>query len=402
MKVLWIASDVLHPQDRGGRIRTLHIAESLNPVWNQFYIGLGRDDTQEARSKANLYSQRFECIEHNDPVSLFQQVVCGLKSLCSLQPIAVVKMNSSRMRAANRKAIEEFKPDVVICDFVQSMVNVPEIGNAKLVLFQHNAEADLWKRRFDAISSFGPRKLLAWLQWKTLLRFEGNAIQRSDLTICVSDDDANVMKTSYVGAKNLAVIPTSVDVNRIKFDWNPNYEKPYILFVGSLDWQPNVDGLIWFIKNCWPQVLEKLPQLELQIVGKNPDALLIECAAATKQVKVVGRVKEVAPFLQNACASVVPLLTGSGTRMKIFESFASGVPVISTTIGAEGLEIKSGVHAHIVDTPNDFTAAVIATVTNPTGALKVSKAARELVELKYSASHAADVFKQSCESLLRH
>jgi glycosyltransferase involved in cell wall biosynthesis len=176
------------------------------------------------------------------------------------------------------------------------------------------------------------------------------------------------------------VVPNGVDVDA--FPWAPVAEGHTIVFTGSLDYLPNVDGLAWFCGDVLPAIRARVPDATLDIVGRNP----VDDVVALSRLPGVMLHRDVAsvvPHLHQARVAVVPLRLGSGTRLKALEAMAAGVALVGTAVGLEGLAIGSGRHALVADSPEAFADSAVRLLTNDGDASELAAAARRLVEERY-------------------
>ena len=168
-----------------------------------------------------------------------------------------------------------------------------------------------------------------------------------------------------------------------------------------MDWLPNEDAICFFAEKILPLVAQAIPEVKLTVVGRNPTTRLREIAAADARIRVTGRVDDVRPYIDRAAAYVVPLRIGGGTRLKIYEAMAMAKPVISTTIGAEGLPLNNGRDLLIADEPETFARAVVRTLEDRMLVRQLGEQARANVCERFGWEHAADSFIDICEGVAR-
>jgi polysaccharide biosynthesis protein PslH len=169
-----------------------------------------------------------------------------------------------------------------------------------------------------------------------------------------------------------------------------------VVFTGSMDWEANIDGVTHFLDDVWPLVLRHMPQARFVVVGRRPPASLVARAQALSGVSFTGFVDDVRPYVHAAHAFVIPLRVGGGTRIKAFEAMALGCPVMSTTIGIEGLDVAPDRHFLLRDQPADQAEAILALLRDGALRERVSREARKCVEDRYGHRVAADAFEQIC------
>jgi glycosyltransferase involved in cell wall biosynthesis len=211
-----------------------------------------------------------------------------------------------------------------------------------------------------------------------MARFERDAIQRFDLVLAVSDADAQTLARLYGPlSEPVHVVPTGVDTGYFAPREGPVRSR-HLVFTGSMDWLPNEDGIVHFVREILPLIRQVEPSTTLSIVGRDPTPA-VRRLEAEYGVTVTGRVDDVRPFVAEAAVYVVPLRIGGGTRLKIFEAMAMGKPIVSTTVGAEGLPVSDGLHLLLADTPDAFAHAVVRLLQNQTERARLGDAARHLV-----------------------
>jgi polysaccharide biosynthesis protein PslH len=291
-------------------------------------------------------------------------------------PYAVSRYRSRLLK----KRVTELAPehDLVICDFLFPSYAVPNGLQAPTVLFQHNVEAMIWKRHASVHQNFIHSAYMRE-QWRRMRRFEGEECRRLDHVVAVSTSDADLFRTEY-GASSVSDVPTGVDLEYFSPRASRPKDNPELVFVGSMDWMPNEDGVCWFSEQVLGRIRRHVPNVSLTIVGRSPGSAVRKLAAQDSAIQVTGTVPDVRPYLERGAAFVVPLRIGGGTRLKIYEAMAMGIPVVSTTIGAEGLPVRNEQHLLIADTPEEQAAAITRLLENPQVASALADNALKLVK----------------------
>jgi glycosyltransferase involved in cell wall biosynthesis len=267
---------------------------------------------------------------------------------------------------------------------------------APRILFQHNVESVIFERHYRE-RKLGPGKAYLYLQWRKLLAYEGQAAHWFDHNIMVSDEDVATMDKLY-GAKNCSSIPTGVDGDFYKptGQEGPGHD---LVFTGSMDWLPNVDGITWFAREILPLLRKELP-VKVWVVGRKPAPEVKALADKNADIEVTGTVDDVRPYMGRARVYIVPLRIGGGTRMKIFEAMAMALPVVSTRIGAEGLPLTDGKDIALADEPADFAARILQLLRNQEQRRALGAAGRTLVTEKFSHEGVARRFTEICEGVV--
>jgi polysaccharide biosynthesis protein PslH len=199
------------------------------------------------------------------------------------------------------------------------------------------------------------------LEYSKMKRFEPEQTRRFHHVIAVSEADRQAM-SAMVDPSHISVVPTGVDLSKYQYDPESRPSGPLVVFTGSMDWQPNIDGVEFFCKEVWPLVLATVPSAHFRIVGRDPHPRVRSLASSS--VEVTGTVPSIVDHLRAAAVFVVPLRIGGGTRIKIYEGMAMGKATVSTTIGAEGLDVQHGRDIILEDSPAAFADAIVTLLAN--------------------------------------
>jgi glycosyltransferase involved in cell wall biosynthesis len=362
MKILWVKAGKLWPVDTGGKIRSFNILRHLarnHEVTLLSYYGGRRDAEYETAIAKQLPGA--QTIYTAAPESTIAQSIDYILRLPSTAPYAVKKFTHPAVRREVARRLIEGSADVTVCDFLSASLNFPEASPTPVVLFQHNVETMLWRRMADTEKST-LRKLSYRIEARKMAAYETRALQRFQHVIAVSDHDRKEMLALAPGC-SITVMPTGVDTEKYQPAPSVSGNPPLIVFTGSMDWEPNIDAVEYFCREIFPSVLAAFPAARFQIVGRNPHSRVQKLASSS--VEVTGTVPSVAVYLRNATVVIVPLRIGGGTRLKIFEAMAMRKAMVSTSIGAEGLDVTSGKDCLLADDAQSFASAIVAVCRDP-------------------------------------
>lgn len=393
MKILWLKTELLHPVDKGGRIRTYQMLKELRKEHEITYLTLDDGNAApDARDLSSEYCSNLITVPHSVAPKFnprFYAEIAG--NLFSELPYFIAKYHSPAMRQKIEEVLAENAHDILVCDFLHPAINLPDEINIPTLLFQHNVEAMIWKRHYQVANNFGKRAYLR-SQWHRAVAFEKQACSRFDAVVAVSKDDAEVFRNDY-GHGRVFDIGTGVDTDYFTPANGDRTTKPNIVFTGSMDWLPNSDAVQWFIKEVFPLIKQEVPEATFTVVGRDPFPDLLELAKRDTAIRVTGRVDDVRPYMREAAVFVVPIRIGGGTRLKIFEAMAMGLPVVSTTVGAEGLPVTDGNEIVLRDSPDTFSRSVISLLQDRQMASKTAETACRVVRDKFGWRSIAKQFE---------
>jgi len=357
MKVLWVKADKLLPVENGGNIRTYHILRYLgssHELTFYSYYG-GKPDPEYKRELQRQLPGSVAVCTGKKQLSGVSRGLDYAAHLGADVPYAVIRFADARVRQQIEAWFCEQRFDVAVCDFLDAAVNFPERLRIPSMLFQHNVESEIWRRHAETASNPAGKKMYG-LEFRKMVRYEANAVRRFHHVIAVSENDRALMMP-WVEGDRITVVPTGVDLQQYTPDPSAPEPGPLVTFVGAMDWEPNVDGVEYFCGEIWPAIRVEVPEARLRIVGRNPASRVAKWAS--EAIEVTGRVPSVVEHLRESAVVVVPLRIGGGTRLKIYEAMATGKPVVSTTVGAEGLDVHHGRDIILADDPRAFSQAVI-------------------------------------------
>jgi glycosyltransferase involved in cell wall biosynthesis len=397
MRVLWVKMGGLWPSTTGGRVRSLRTIVELSRRHEVTLVTThGPGDDPEGLA-ARLPHCRVISIPFNPPkrgTRAFHAAVA--QSWLSPLPVDLWKWRVPAVRDQVQALVDANDVDLCVADFLFAAANVPMGGPVPVVLFEHNVEYQIWQR-LAALERRPWLRPLFELEWRKLRAREADACRRADLTIAVSEDDRQRLEAIAPGIRATS-IPTGVDTDY--FSPRRDAEQPaHLVFSGSMDWHPNEDAVLHFAESILPRIRAQVPHVTFTVVGRNPTAR-VRALGGRDGITVTGTVDDVRPFIAAGSVYVVPLRAGGGTRLKIFEAFAMARPVVSTTVGAEGLGIAPGRHYVRADGDAEFAAAVVAMLGDAVRRRRLGDAGRALVEASYSWPTIGRTFEQRCEEVM--
>lgn len=390
--LVFVSTRFLFPVDSGGKIRTTQILRGLKG--GRFRVHLLSPATPELVEQygAELDSvcDRFSSWPQPQRGRLFHfsrlrhalhELPVPIRTDCSDAGVDLVA------RAAGAPA------DVIVFDFLHATVLMPQSLEVPSVMFTHNVEAEIFARHLSNARTLWSRAL--WRsQYAKMRRFEARALARYDVVVAVSERDARAFTKDY-GVDSTFVIPTGVDLEF--FGYSAPTRDDEIVFCGSMDWLPNQDAIRYFLDEIWERIARQVPSARFTIVGRAPPAALVsEVTRRGLPWRFTGFVDDVRPHMQGSAVSVIPMRIAGGTRLKVYEAMAMGSPLVSTSIGVEGLPVQHDQHYLKADDAASFADAVVALLRDRARRTQLAERARQYVDSNFSYRVAARAFEDAC------
>jgi polysaccharide biosynthesis protein PslH len=400
VRILWVKAGKLLPVDTGGKIRSFNILRHLarsHKVTLISYYG-GRRDAEYETEIVRLLPGTQTIYTAALDANALAQTIDYLRRILQSAPFAVSKFTHPAVQRAVTSALDNSNHDIAVCDFLSASLNFPAVLPIPTTLFQHNVESSLWRRLATTESSL-PRRFAYKIEAGKMVKYERNVLRKFHHVIAVSEYDRQQMLAMEPSVR-ITVVPTGVDTEKYTVAPPSKSDSPKIVFLGSMDWEPNIDAVSYFCREVFPLIRARCPSAIFQIVGRNPHLSVKQLASDC--VEVTGTVPSVAEYLREATVVVVPLRAGGGTRLKIFEAMATGKAVISTTIGAEGLSVESGRDLILVDDAEGFANATILILTDPMLRRRYEEAAARLAaqyDWSKIAQQFAVVLQETCSTI---
>jgi glycosyltransferase involved in cell wall biosynthesis len=402
VKVLWVKSELLHPVDKGGKIRTFEMLRHLMRGHEVTYLCLSSPtDAPDARERASEYCHHLETVPWSEPKRFSSGFYVDLaKNLASPLPYVIQKYKQPEMRRLIAEADRRGAYDVVVCDFLTPSANVPRKLRAATVLFEHNVETVLWERTYR--NENNPVKKGYFLgQYLKMRAYEHVLCKRYDAVAAVSEQDAEAIRERF-RVRDVFSVPTGVD-----FDFfSPMAEgtpgkllrDPHdLVFTGSMDWMPNEDAILYFADEILPRIASRVPEVKVTVVGRNPTPKLQALAKREPKIVLTGRVDDVRPYIDRSAVYIVPIRVGGGTRIKIYEAMGMARAVVSTTIGAEGLPLENGKEIVLADDPGRFADEVLRLMNDDPAREQIERDSRKAVVERFGWDRATEALVRIME-----
>jgi sugar transferase (PEP-CTERM/EpsH1 system associated) len=393
MKVLFIDEEIPIPVNTGKRTRTFNLLTRLSKSNEITYVAYA-DEEKEADKISQLKSQNIEVVTvEKRKISKESKWFYAylLINLFSPYPYIVSGHYTKRMQQTIDQLLKTKKYDLIHCEISPYGVFVHSYRSIPKVIVAHNIESDIW-RRYYLYEKDRLKKIYVEIQLKKLMKYESGTLRKFDCCITVSKKDADYFR-DYQYSSDIKVVDNGVDIDYFR----PRHEPTRLLnlvFTGSMDWRPNQDAVSYFIQEVFPIIKRENPKVTFTVVGRDPPPSIREISNQIPGVEVTGTVDDVRSYIAQAHLYVVPLRIGGGSRLKILEALAMGKAVISTTVGAEGLEVEDRKDIILVDDPVDFAEMVIKMLGDSHEIERLGTNGRLLVERRYSWDSLAQLQEQ--------
>jgi len=380
MNILIVTTRLPYPMISGAKIRAFHILKSLADKHTVTLISFYGSESEEKHF--DIYdSLGVKLIPILNP-AIDRQV--GLKelfhSLSSGLPLTVSKYRHSAMAKAIAENICD--ADVIHCEHMHMAEYLLRIHDKPKVLDEHNVETQIAYRYSRCETNF-LKKLILSLNYRAMRSYEKKVCAKFDMTLSVSMEDQKALETEF-GAKSVRLLENGVDVDYFApINQTLQNQPKKLVFVGAMDWLPNSDGIKYFVKDILPIIRLDFPDIKLDVVGKDPPQDIRQLSDIDG-IRVTGTVDDVRPYVHNSHLYVVPLRFGGGSRLKILEAFSIGKPVVSTSLGCEGIECVNGKDLLVADSPADFAASVVRLLKDPELCCRLTNSARKVAVDTYS------------------
>lgn len=382
MKILLLSNKVPYPAQDGSSIAIESMIDGLLANKADVHL-LSINTNKHYKSKNDILNNKpeklkIEWVNVNTDIT----AVNTLKNLLGNEPFHVSRFWSQEFENKLNQKLKEEQFDLIQLEGLAMAVYLPLIkktSKAKISLRAHNAEFQIWQRTAENETNILYRIYLK-IQVKRLKSFELNILKEIDALVSITEEDLQTFKDEGYNSRGIA-IPCGINTaeSRNRFKTKAIYD---ITYIASFDWKPNVQGLEWFIEKVWPILKKENPTLSMALAGrKMPEKIE---SISLEGLDIQGEVESMPEFICSGKINIVPLLAGSGMRIKIIENMALSRPMVSTTIGAEGILVSNGKNIILEDDPSLFAKAIIDLLSDEKKRMEIGRSARKTIENQYS------------------
>ena len=382
--ILFLTELLPYPLVAGPKIRAYYVLRQLAARHQVTLLSFVRPDD---RTEDVAHLETFLSGVHTVPMrrSWAQNVGAVLVSLVTGQPAIIHREEIGAMQRRVKELLVQGQFDAVHADQItMAQYGLLDKGmQVRRVLDQHNATFRIVERLAQDEGKWLMRIFLE-REARTFARYEADVCQQYDQVTFVTEEDRQLLAARMEPGslkRRSSVIPICVDPDAVK-GVAPIGTPFRVTHIGSMYWPPNVEGLTWFQEEVWPQVRASVPEARLTLIGKNPSESILAWGQQ-QDIDVLGYVENLAPYLAETAVFIVPLKAGAGMRVKILDAWCWGLPVVSTTIGAEGIDIQEGENILIADTADRFAQALVEAVSDAELQWRLRANGRRWVEERY-------------------
>jgi glycosyltransferase involved in cell wall biosynthesis len=378
-RLLFITPELPYPPQSGGKVKSLKLIQSLSERYKvTLACPLKLDDADHLAAFANASP----CVQHlHAPIDIPRNARNLVLSYIERRPINVRRSFDSNL--AQRIAGIAGDHDIVVLDHYEVYPYVPGDYAGLVVYHAHNAYFKMWER-YASLPGNPALRLAAYNEARRVRRCEASVASRANLVFAAPNDAKELIDAGVDRAKISDTFHLGDDAQLELPELSFDSTRKKLMYVGFLGWEPNVQGLLWFIEEVWPRLVQRHPDLEFDIVGKNPDQRLQGAAAAWAGIRLTGFVADLQTVYRDSRVSVAPLLFGSGMKVKVLDAMARGIPTVTTPVGAEGIEAEDGRHLLIADEPGLMADRISALLEDAEQWQRLQHYSRKLISERYT------------------
>ena len=385
MRLLFLSMFYPLPANNGVRMRTWAVMRALAAEGHEITLATFADPTDGKSHSAELWDvcRRVECVPRVlKSLSSSADYLGRLSGVLSSVPYGVLQARSEEMKKCLVSLVRKDRFDAVVSEQSDPLINLPPSVSVPLILDNQNVDHVILQRYLN-FERNPAKRYYAWLECRKTLRWQREACRRSAVALACSEYDRTLIQ-SFAPRVPVRIAPNVVDVER--YIPGAEGEGSTVLYQGQMDWYPNRDAVEFFVSAILPKLRALVPEAKLVVGGRNPPEEFLKRFATVSGVEFTGTVPDMRAEIAKAAVCVVPLRIGSGTRLKILEAAAMAKPIVSTRLGAEGLDFVEEEEIVLADEPEAFARAVAGLLGNASHRQELGQAARRRVEESYSLS----------------
>lgn len=371
-----------HPLVSGGKIRVYNILKHLSQRFSITLLSLAEpeDDSRNNRDALKFLERLVIVPINQNKIAQLMRLIGNWHRWLLGTPAEILVKRSTKMSKALERLLSSNKYDAVQIEYAQGMQYLPIVKSFGVPSLVVSHDVSFISQQRKAKVCKGIHRWFWRAESHRMRSYEQREWRNFERIVAMSEIDRSHILKLIPGAE-VDIVPNGVDI--VKFSIQSEDKIPTLVFVGWMRHMPNRDGLAWFLDTIWPIIREKHLTVQFQIIGRGLPKKLIKRVDSDVRIKYLGYIEDIQSFVGKAWISVVPIRIGSGSRLKILESLALGTPVVSTTVGCEGIPFRNGKEICIADKPDKFARTVIQLLADKEERMQLSSNGRKLVEKHY-------------------
>jgi len=379
-KILFLTPELPYPPVSGGKLKSWKFLEFLTSHYKVAVGSILKENDEEHVEEflANIkISNFFSC-----PVKRSRSIVNLFKSYVHQMPLNLYRTYSPEFTRQINNVIDDY--DMIISDHYEVFQYIPSDYPGKVILHEHNAYYLMWERYAQSSENSLAKRLVSILEATRVKNYEKLACLRSDRIFASPNDIESLVLLGISREKFRYTYHLGDDTQLQLPSIQYAHTSKSLLYVGSLGWEANIDGLLWFIDSVWPELLLKHPDLTFTIIGKNPDQRIIDAAKPYPTIKFTGFVDILDPYFQTHRVFIAPLRFGAGMKVKVLNAMCRGIPTVTTSVGSEGMEVEHLKHLAVCDSEPEMIKSIDTLLTNEIVWKRLERHSRALITQKYT------------------
>lgn len=380
MRILFLAFQFPYPPISGASIKTLSLLDYLRGKHDVHFVVLRRGSLSSSQMEWAAGLDALQAVELNKPRNAWSL----LSSYAARVPLRIERNRTAEMARVVKREIDAFRPEVVFCDGLSMAQYVPNGFRGLRVLHEHNAEYVIWERQSEI--ERGLRRWIASREAARLRHYEASALRRFDVVFAVSEDDRQTLLDLGAEPDRVDILPNIPDRDLLSKPVPVFADtKPNILYFGTLSWQPNIEGVERVLTSVFPAVRQRVTEARLVVAGAGASRGLAGRVAALEGAEFRGKVEDQELVYREARVLVDATESGGGTRLKVLNSLARGIPVVASSLAAQGLDVVPGEHLLVAGSDDQMIDAIVLLLRDGSRWQALSEKGRALVRARYVA-----------------
>jgi polysaccharide biosynthesis protein PslH len=382
MNILFLSTENPYPPDHGHHIRTYNVLKYLSQENNIYFIGFAKNSNELKYNKQlGQFCKSVDMFMLSGGRNKLYLILFLFLNLFSLKPFAVKRYYKKEAKNKIVQILKENDIDLIHFDMLHLGMYCNYVNSVPKILVNHNVES-LRLIRLLRVQKNIFVKLYLYIQYLKLVHFEKKTCPKFDKCIVVSDADKKVL-TEMCVKNNFEIVPNGVDIKYFKPN-NSNVKTKSLVWTGGMGGLYNKDAVDCFLDNIFPIIKARIPDVKVTFVGSSPTSKLIKTAQNSPGIEITGYVDDVRPYMNESSVFIAPLRSGSGTKIKVLNALALEKAVVTTSIGAEGINVEHKKNVIISDETKEFAEQTIYLLENPQIAKKIGENGRKFIEDNYA------------------